>query len=488
MVKRKTVSDSEDEQKPSKKSKASTSEALNPNTPFKPLIIKKEIQEDETTIQPKATPKVKKKKKEHVSSSDSDQEKEKQSTIESILNETKRLVLSTKKPKKPKKSQKQNDASKLNESFTNKNLKTEALDSFENSIVQDEESGDNLSNEVEPVNNVLNGEKSPRISISDKNEDDNLMEKIENKVQILQNIHVSPNKTKSSQESLKDLYPNIKTSPIKTKLKLKSSCDVYMLRIPKSVDANGLLNVSIDLEGKSKVTIGGQKFVIQHTSKIPDPTFVLSTKPHLIEFKRNLVMEKYVKPNKGPNIPTIEKSSVPLPGTLKNRHPLFGSNFEDKIQLDEAVEKKLLDAIEKLLNPKKSKKDKKAKEDRRSLTNSTMLPNVTSSQDSFSPNVSSISPKKKIKKEKRQVETNNSEIFNDISMNDVFNPDDFIPPARKTKIKKEKLDPVLDNMSNDQEENAESPKKAKKRKIKEEPVDFSPPKKKKKKSVKEEYG
>ncbi|CAG9828948.1 unnamed protein product [Diabrotica balteata] len=478
MAKRKAASDSENEQKPAKRSKSSIREDL--NMVVKSPTIKKEIQlEDETTIRPEATPKAKKNRK--------NQGEEKQSMIDSILNETKRLVLSTKKPKKSKKSQKQDDTQELNESLTIENIKTEALDSFENSNmynVQDEnEEFDGHPSNEEPLNNVTNGEKvpnSPRINTSYQDEDDSMMEKIEKKVNILQNIQVSPSKTKSPQELLKDLYPNLKLSPIKTKLKLKSNSDVYMLRVPKSVDADALLNMNINFEEKSKVTIGGDKFVIRTLSKIPDPTFALSTKTHMIDFKANLVMEKYIKPNKGPNVPTIEKTAVQLPNTLKNRHPLFGSNFEEKIQLDEAVEKKLTDAINNLL---KSKKNKKAKEDRKSLINSTMLPNVTSTQ--FCPNVSYISPKKKIKKEKQQLETNNSDIFNNISIADV-NPDDFIPPIRKTKIKKEKPDPVFD-ISNDLEENSDSPKKAKKRKIKEEPVDFSPPKKKKKKKVKEEY-
>ncbi|XP_072378219.1 uncharacterized protein [Diabrotica undecimpunctata] len=479
MAKRKAASDSEDEQKPTKKSKSSIREDLNLNMAIKPPAIKKEIQlEDETTIQPEVTPKAKKNRK--------NQGEEKQSMIDSLLNETKRLVLSTKKPKKSKKSQKQDDTQELNESLTIENIKTEALDSFENSNVynvQDEEEFGGHPTYEEPLNNVTNGEKvpnSPRINTSYQNEDDSLIENIEKKVQILQNIQISPSKAKSPQELLKDLYPNIKLSPIQTKLKLKSTSDVYMLRIPKSVNAEDLLNININFEGKSKVTIGGDKFVIRTMSKTPDPTFALSTKSHMIQFKANLVMEKYIKANKGPTVPTIEKTSVQLPNTLKNRHPLFGSNFEEKIQLDEAVEKKLTEAINKLL---KSKKNKKAKEDRKSLINSTMLPNVTSTQ--FCPNVSSISPQKKIKKEKQQPETNNSDIFNNISIADV-NPDDFIPPVRKTKIKKEKPDPVLD-ISNDLEENVESPKKAKKRKIKEEPVDFSPPKKKKKQKVKEEY-
>ncbi|CAG9856257.1 unnamed protein product [Phyllotreta striolata] len=200
-------------------------------------------------------------------------------------------------------------------------------------------------------------------AISEDDDDTHLMnsmeEKIENsKINILENITISS--LKDPKEQLQKFYPDLKLESIKTDIKSKDSHDIYLLRVPKNVDPQALIEADINMQDGGKINIG-EKYLVKPTSKVPPPMMVLSNSKNVFHFKGNIVMEKYVKPQKEPIIPIKEKSSIALPNNLKNRHPLFGNDFEDKIHLPQQVEDKLNTAIKKFLKQEKKAQEKRTK-------------------------------------------------------------------------------------------------------------------------------
>ncbi|KAJ8928037.1 hypothetical protein NQ314_019449 [Rhamnusium bicolor] len=98
-------------------------------------------------------------------------------------------------------------------------------------------------------------------------------------------------KIKDSKEKLAVIYPGIKQITTNMKLNFSESEDIYLFRIPKNVDPHLLENTEIDLDEECKINIG-EKYSIKPTTKIPDPTLVISDNCKVIHFKRNIKMEK----------------------------------------------------------------------------------------------------------------------------------------------------------------------------------------------------
>lgn len=168
------------------------------------------------------------------------------------------------------------------------------------------------------------------------------------------------------------MYPGLKPIEISTELKLSDSDEIHLFRMPKNVDPKHLKNVKIDLENECKVDLG-EKYSITPTVKIPNPTLVVYGNSRVLQFKNNIKMEKYIKSKTEPHIAIPEKTSVPLPDNLKKRHPLFGSDFQQKIRLSDHVEKKLDEAIANLL--KRERKSKKKKDKKKKRENTEEKPN-----------------------------------------------------------------------------------------------------------------
>ncbi|CAH1156041.1 unnamed protein product [Phaedon cochleariae] len=221
----------------------------------------------------------------------------------------------------------------------------------------------------------------PRQSISQDDvseDDDELIESIEGKIldqnrssigfdtsangrlNIIQDVQVSPAKARSPKEQFKKLYPNIEQLLVELPTKFLDKYDYHLFRIPKNIDPQPMLNMEINIHEENKIVCGDKKFIIKPTAKIPSPGLIVPENK-ILKFKSNIVMEKYVKSKKHPKLKSVEKQPVSLPNDLKNRHPLFGSNFEDKIELDEDIKRKLDDAISSSLRREKKSKKKKNK-------------------------------------------------------------------------------------------------------------------------------
>lgn len=84
---------------------------------------------------------------------------------------------------------------------------------------------------------------------------------------------------------------------------------------------------------------------------------MITNKPKKVNFAGHFKIENYVKSTKDPEVVVPERDNIPVPSNLKTRHPLFGSEYLQKINLDEIIEQKLQEAINSM--SKKEKKQKK---------------------------------------------------------------------------------------------------------------------------------
>ncbi|XP_023022850.2 uncharacterized protein [Leptinotarsa decemlineata] len=167
------------------------------------------------------------------------------------------------------------------------------------------------------------------------------------------------------EEKLKDLYPGLKRLEIDTHLDFQDDNEIHLLRIPRNVDPKLLLKFDFDIYEKNKLKIGDEKYVIQPTPRETNSTLVVSGEGKIVDLKSNILMKRYIK-KKHPVVFKSEKPVMSLPNS-RNRHPLFGTTFEEKIELGEDIEEKLNKALENLMkrdaNSIKKKKKKKNDED-----------------------------------------------------------------------------------------------------------------------------
>lgn len=365
MAKRKAISSSgseEEYERSSKKSKNSINHSIIQAANFmsKNQALHKSLNLSSSLLLPDGNEKAKKKSKvqKKVVTSESEEEINEQIIPNHNKHEDVNATNSSfKKDRKSKSPKKRNSKDKSYDAFTPRLVPKEE-------IVEGLEVFDTISPEEDGNLNASSNENNSRHSYSNIEEDDvNMMNSIEEKVQkvrVLQEVRISP--SKDPKQQLKNIYPNLQQRHIKTKINLGDSDEIFLFRTPKNVDVQNLLNTSIDLEEGCKINIG-EKYIIRPTSKIPHPTLLLSSLSNIFRFKKNIVMEKYMKPPKTLKLPVKEKTVIPLPNDLKNRHPLFGNDFEEKIQLDEAVEKKLSSAIKNLLKQEKKAKKKELQKD-----------------------------------------------------------------------------------------------------------------------------
>lgn len=163
-------------------------------------------------------------------------------------------------------------------------------------------------------------------------------------------------------ELLQELYPKLTPINIKQYFNINSSDEVYLLRIPKIINPQQLLNKELDLTQGSKLKVDHEKYELELANKVPDPFLLIDSQNRTIQPKNSFFLKKYIKSTKIPDLLVIQKAMVPLPDNLKPRHPLFGSNYEDKIQLSGEVELRLQKAIKHCLKQdEKIRKKKKSK-------------------------------------------------------------------------------------------------------------------------------
>lgn len=160
---------------------------------------------------------------------------------------------------------------------------------------------------------------------------------------------------------MQELYPDLTPINIKDDFEVSKNEEVYLFRIPKLINPQCLLNKEFDLLQGSKLKINNEKYELEPSNKTPNPFLLVGNRSRAIQPRNIFFLKKYIKPSKMPDLDLIEKAMVPLPENLKPRHPLFGANYEDKIQLRDDVEKRLQKAIKDCFKQTEKLKKKKKK-------------------------------------------------------------------------------------------------------------------------------
>lgn len=130
-----------------------------------------------------------------------------------------------------------------------------------------------------------------------------------------------------------------------------SDCEIYFAQIPKSVNPNLLLNKTLYNDEDTKIKLDGQKYLISMENKKQDPIMLIAnTKTEncnmkLLNIVGTIKAQQVVKSKKKRHSSEITNNRVPYPENLKIRHPIFGSDYKNKIKLDKNIQIKLDEAV-----------------------------------------------------------------------------------------------------------------------------------------------
>lgn len=140
---------------------------------------------------------------------------------------------------------------------------------------------------------------------------------------------------------------------------ITSKEDVYIIQIPVKLDPRRLIGSSISLNGSVRFN---KKYDSIVSLESQDPIVVCTNNQSkslkVIRPAGTIKLQRRLRYEKVSEVPELIDKTVAFPSNLKSRHPLFGSNFDNKIDLDEHVKMKLNSLCES--NVKKKKKKKKA--------------------------------------------------------------------------------------------------------------------------------
>lgn len=145
--------------------------------------------------------------------------------------------------------------------------------------------------------------------------------------------------------------------------------EIHLLKIPKDIDPNVLLHAKLDLTKKSKVKAQSEIFHLEPISDKCEPTYFLGpnglkkVEPSSVLLLTKSVSKKNIKGGlnhflqlEGEN----KKEAVVPIDSIKKRHPLFGDKYKAKVELQDEIKQKLMEAIHSFdKNEKNSKRKKK---------------------------------------------------------------------------------------------------------------------------------
>jgi len=137
--------------------------------------------------------------------------------------------------------------------------------------------------------------------------------------------------------------------------------EVFLVQIPKGLDPQLLIGTKISLSESTRVPENSRKYDCIPSYDTQDQLAVsFNTEDiHLIKPAGSLNIRRHLKTKHIPDFPARWNDHVAFPNDLKQRHPLFGADYTDKISLEEHVQQKLQAAIEAHNTQKKKKKKKK---------------------------------------------------------------------------------------------------------------------------------
>ncbi|RZC37243.1 hypothetical protein BDFB_004664, partial [Asbolus verrucosus] len=155
--------------------------------------------------------------------------------------------------------------------------------------------------------------------------------------------------------------PGIKKLPLPDVL--LDNDEVCYLEAPKMIDPGELLGKVINFVDKTKIKINRTKYVIEPSLEDIKPLTILTKNLKVIHPVAFLRFREYSKRKKESGSVESEQFAPSFPDNLKVRHPLFGAQYEDKIALDEEIQKKLDNTIDQFVKKKKREKKKEQDED-----------------------------------------------------------------------------------------------------------------------------
>lgn len=144
---------------------------------------------------------------------------------------------------------------------------------------------------------------------------------------------------------------------------ISTNDEIYLLQLPKHLNPKIFLKKELSFEERSKFSKKDVSYVCTpEKTKSVSVTLIGRGKCKVLRSHGSLFVEQYSKQKYKPNLsPMHNESRVEFPKGLKVRHPLFGFDFSEKIDLGESIQKKL-SCEESVKRSKKSKKHKRAKE------------------------------------------------------------------------------------------------------------------------------
>ncbi|KAK4875886.1 hypothetical protein RN001_012308 [Aquatica leii] len=225
-------------------------------------------------------------------------------------------------------------------------------------------------------------------------------------------------------------------------LENKKSREVFLMQVPITVDPQSLVNIDISLTKAMRIVKLKKYDSVPVLEAQDDVSFYCNNEEHIQIVKPVgcIKIQRHLKDKSIVDLPKQSTNSVLFPNNLKERHPLFGSEFTKKINLEEHIQEKLKAAVEKYAKNKKKKEKKIVKTEKHEQPEEEIFKFLNQSL----PSADSTSSKKK---KKSKISGNDDNILKEIP------------------VKKEK------NMSFESETNTsfaeESFKKVKKKKNKE---------------------
>ncbi|KAF2900469.1 hypothetical protein ILUMI_05721 [Ignelater luminosus] len=178
----------------------------------------------------------------------------------------------------------------------------------------------------------------------------------------------APSKLTSQFEKFESYHKGIKRINEEHNLlgNIKSNDEIFLVQIPKKLEPKSLIGTRISLTETTRVPGDSRKYDCipsQKPQKDPVAIFTNTEKIHLIKSAGNIKIQKHIKSKNIPDLSDMWINPVTsFPENLKQRHPLFGADYSDKVNLEEHVQAKLKAAIESYAKQKKKKKKHKKKE------------------------------------------------------------------------------------------------------------------------------
>ncbi|KAF5303843.1 hypothetical protein FQR65_LT08100 [Abscondita terminalis] len=149
--------------------------------------------------------------------------------------------------------------------------------------------------------------------------------------------------------------------------KVKPKEELFLLQVPIKLDPNALVGINISLSEQMRIP-QHKKYESVPSTKSQETISLFCNdddeRIHIVKPMGYINIQRHLKKQSVGNASGFKDNPVLFPSDLKERHPLFGSDFTNKINLEENIKQKLAAAVESY----NRKKKKEAKEKKKTLS------------------------------------------------------------------------------------------------------------------------